>query len=132
LTNIAAIDHLKAHFCDHGVLGFRKKLHPVPLTELEKFRFVPLVFGLMPKAAYVARRPDQPIKPIISAHLHAIGLPADPLLLDVLKSVCDQFWESRKDPSGRPLKKKYGMRDIRANRRAYQALLDKQAQRCTL
>ena len=132
LINLPAIEHLKAHFCEHGALGVQRKISPLPLTELEKFNLVPLVFGLMPKAAYIARRPDRPIKPLITTHLQAVGVVPDPLLLDVLKSVCDQFWESRKDQTGRYMKRKYGMRDIRAMPRAYQALLTKQAGRCSL
>jgi 5-methylcytosine-specific restriction endonuclease McrA len=132
LTNPAAIEQLKAHLCEHGALGYKKATQSVQLTELEKFRLVPLVFGLMPKAAYLSRPADQPIKPLITSHLQALGITSDPLLLNVLKSICDQFWESRKDQYGRPMKQKYGMKDIRANQSAYRGLRARQRQRCSL
>ncbi len=131
LANNTAIEFLKAHLAAHGALGSRRLLRPLPLSELEKFQLVPLVFALMPRGAYVDRRVDKPIKPLIVAHLANLGVASDSVLVDVLKSVCDQFWETRKDRYGRPLKMKYGMRDLRANGRVYNALLLAQGRRCT-
>ena len=132
LIDPTSLDHLKAHLCEHGVLGHRRSIRSVPLTELEKFQLVPLVFGLMPRAACISRKPELPIKPVITSHLQALGITPDALLLDILKSVCDQFWETRKDNTPRYVRQKYGMRDIRAMPQAYQVLRTKQAGRCSL
>jgi 5-methylcytosine-specific restriction endonuclease McrA len=132
LTDQTSVEYLKAHLCAHGALGTYRALRAVPLTELEKFQLVPLVFGLMPSSAYTNRRPDAAIKPLIETHLTTLGLPRDQLLTDVLKSVCDQFWETRRDGSGRRLKRKYGMRDVRPMTRMYRALVDRQRSRCAL
>jgi hypothetical protein len=132
LIDATSLDHLKAHLCEHGALGHRRPLRTVPLTELEKFQLVPLIFGLMPKAAITSRRPDVAIKPIITTHLQALGVVPDPTLLDVLKSVCDQFWDTRKDNTQRYSKQKFGMRDVRPMQRTYLALLARQGNRCSL
>lgn len=132
LIDATSLDHLKAHLSEHGALGYRRTLRTGSLTELEKFQLVPLVFGLMPRAACDVRSPDMAIKPIITTHLRSLGVTPDPILLDVLKSICDQFWDTRKDNPRRFMKQKFGMRDVRPMRRTYQAILARQGGRCGL
>ena len=132
LIDPVSIEYLKDHLCEHGALGTRRAMRSTALSELEKFQLVPLVFGFIPRAVCIARPPDQPIKPLITAHLHGLGVSPDAVLLDVLKSVCDQFWDTRRDNNARSMRPKFGMRDIRARRTSYMLLLERQNRRCTL
>jgi hypothetical protein len=126
LADRDAIEDLKVLFCAHGALGFRKPTSHRTLSEWERLRLVPLVFGLMPRRAFERGNSDIPIKPSIAQHLDALGIAADPMLVDVIKSVCDQFYGTR------TTQRKFSIGDIRAIRYRYARLMDGQNSRCAL
>lgn len=131
LNNAARLDDLKAALAAHGALGHAHRLSPAqPPSELRSLSLLPLVFGLMPRAAFVRTRPDAPIKPIIIQHLISLGTPYDDLLVSLLKGVCEQYWVTR--PSNRSAPRKFGMADVRFRRSIYRRLVESQNGRCIL
>jgi hypothetical protein len=106
-----------------------------PPTEPERYRIVPLIFGLMPARGLVRDRKDERIKPHIREHLASLGLGVDEDLVDIIKFVCDQYYSTQTKgsigSSSRP--RKYGLSDIKAlNRRLYQQMIRRQNQRCVV
>ncbi|MDY3551364.1 HNH endonuclease signature motif containing protein [Gemmata sp. JC717] len=105
------------------------------LTESERLLVVPLVFGLMPAKAVWRGRRDERIKPHIRDHLASIGLMPDEVLVDILKTVADQYYETQSEGIVRaiPRKRKYGIADIKAmDRGLYHQMVQKQCGRCAV
>lgn len=99
------------------------------LSPADQLRIVPLVFGLLPRSAVVRDRYDVRVKPLIAEHLASLGAPQDPVLIDVLKEVADQYF--RTTPDRRP--RKYGIADIRAgDPRTYRRIFESQNGRCAV
>lgn len=98
------------------------------LGEEERLRIASLVFGLLPRSAVARARYDMPIKPLLARHLEHLGIAATPHLLDVLKSVADQYYRTTPGPN-RP--RKWGIADLKASDpQLYRDILGRQAGRC--
>ena len=98
------------------------------LGEEERLCVVPLIFGLLPRSAIVRARYDMPIKPLLARHLEQLGLVPTSDLLDVLKSVADQYHRTAPGPN-RP--RKWGIADLKASDpRLYRDILARQLGRC--
>lgn len=127
-----------AVFAEHGALGKRKSVDPellAGLSDVDRLYVVPLIFGLMPREALRRKRSaDYPVKPHIVAHLTALGIPNDEALIDIIKSVADQFVDTAKDPvTRRSNKKKKTIGDLRAgDRRLYSEIMAEQDDRCVV
>jgi hypothetical protein len=138
LIEAEALRAFRALFCRHGALGRRMNVDGELLSRLsedDKLRVVPLVFGLMPGAALRRRRSGEfPVKPLIRDHLQGLGVPADEVLIDVLKSVTDQYVDTVVDPAtGRRAKRKMRIGDLKAAHFGlYGELLRQQNRRCAL
>lgn len=130
LANPRSLQVFKDLFVFHGALGFGHPDRNPKLSEYDRLRITPMVFGLMPKAAVLRDRDDIPVKPIIRSHLTELCISEDEELVDVLKSICDQFYETRKNSGWK--KRKLGLKDIRANVALHRRLRNAQNQRCRL
>lgn len=98
------------------------------LCEEDRLSIVPLVFGLLPRSAVIRASYDVPVKPLLKSHLENFGVAPCRDLLDVLKSVADQYY--RTTPGlNRP--RKFGIADLKAiDFRRYRELLSRQEGRC--
>lgn len=131
LVDAHFVKRLSAYLAYHGALGSRIQLDSQSdFGDEEKFDFLPLVFGLLPRTALVRSAEDVRVKPLLRAHLHSLGVVAPDVTIDVLKSVCDQYFETRSGAS--PRKRKATISDVRQNRVLYQELLARQGKRCAL
>jgi hypothetical protein len=102
-------------------------------TESARIGFLPLVFGLMPVHAAFRQSPYIEIKPIINSHLMAIGVAPAPLLIGIVKDLCDNFDRTRfRDgpPSLRP--RKSSIADLRAQPELYRRIRGRQGSRCAV
>ena len=122
-------------FAEHGALGYG--VEPPKgadgLTEADRLTLVPLVFGLVPIRALLRERPDDKVKPLIIDHLTTLGVDADELLVDILKSVADQLastWKSNAFSTGVPMKRKMQIADLRALGHPYRREMKRQMGRC--
>src|SRR5689334_3045702 len=92
LSDPEALKSLVEYFLAHGVLGYAQAASTYKRpSESQRLACVPLVFGLMPRAAFVRVKVEVPIKPDISARLTEVGIPATDPLVSIIKSVCDQY-----------------------------------------
>lgn len=131
-TDPDSISLFKDVFLAHGVLGFRdeiafKRIEKV--TELQKLRIVPLIFGLLPLKAFKLGRIKQPVKQAIADHLRNVGVLPDDTLLSVLKNVADQY--SATDTLSPRGFSKMGIANIRALQASYKKLKSRQQGRCS-
>ena len=130
LADNSSLTALRDLFCAHGALGYG-----IPpgrhFSEIERLRIVPLIFGLLPTGALRRDDPNSAVKPAIRGHLQTLGVTPDELLLEVLKSVSDQYVDTQ---PGRPnsYRKKSGMADLRANITVYRQIIDRQMGRCAI
>ena len=116
-------------FAKHGALGYSKLVNPSYAdSEITRLEIVPLVFGLIPEAALNRKRPDELIKPHIEKHLNNLGIDKKNLLIDILKSIADQYYFTRPGSS----KRKKGITDLQVHRSIYKQILVKQSSRCTI
>ena len=130
LTDPDALDALKSLLLYHGVLGYRDDVRGRDVRDLERLPILPLVFGLLP-ASVLASPIDptnfQPAKPVLAGHLTSLGIDVEDLLLDVLKSLADQWARTR---PGNVRRRKYSVTDIRALVAPYRTLRLRQNGRC--
>lgn len=124
-------------FGEHGALGYG--IPPSPgshvLTEIERLSLVPLVFGLLPARAIRRTRVDERVKPYIHQHLDVLGIPPEELLVDILKSIADQYASTSPVNSlrtGVPVKRKLQIASLRALGHPYRRLLHLQRGRCAI
>lgn len=102
-------------------------------TEGEKASLMPLMFGLMPVSAAFRESPYVEVKPIIQRHLNDIGIEPSPLLLSVIKDLCDNFDRTRfRDgpPALRP--RKSSISDLRSQPDLYRRMRQLQGSRCAV
>jgi len=104
-------------------------------TEAERLKVVPLVFGLIPSRALARTKRDEHIKPHIRDHLIRIGLTPDECLIDIVKTIADQYYATQSEGSirGASRPRKYGISDIKSlNRRLYLQMSKRQNHRCAI
>lgn len=128
LVEPAIVSRFRNFLLRHGVLGSGDLSMP-PLSHEEKFEVIPLIFGYMPEKAVKDRSFDLRVKPIIREHFESIGLTADDELVDIVKTICDQFYST--SPKNLLRRRKFTINDIRANR-MHAELLHRQNHRCTI
>ena len=104
LKNDGVIDLFKGLMLKHGALGYGVE-DAISLSELERFKIIPLVFALMPESAIRGRKYDLKIKPIIRDHLDELYIKYDETLLSVIKSLCDQFFQTSNNYDHNSIKK---------------------------
>jgi 5-methylcytosine-specific restriction endonuclease McrA len=130
LADRGALEALKGLFLYHGVLGYRDTTRGRDIQDLDRFSILPLVFGLLP-ATVLSRVSStavfQPAKPLLADHLVSLGIEAEELLLDVLKSVAEQWASTR---PGRTNRRKYSVTDVRALGTPYRTIRGRQNGRC--
>ena len=81
------------------------------------------------------KRADDKVKPLIREHLDAIGVAPENRLVDILKSVSDQFaatWAVNSLVTGVPIKRKMEIASLRALGHPYRRQLDRQNGRCAI
>jgi HNH endonuclease len=132
LRDKASIDALRDLFLFHGALGHRAVPAQSYFSEVDRLRIVPMVFGLLPKRVLFREHNLILVKPLIREHLAAVGVPYDEAVVDVLKSVGDQYFNT--DPVAGPVwyrRGKWGIGDLKAaNRRLYVSIRREQEDRC--
>lgn len=128
LRDADSIVSFKNLMLKHGVLGYG--LPNIPeVSEIDRFKILPMVFGFMPEAAIRNRKYDKKIIPIIRAHLEELNISYDDELLQIIKFLCDQYYSTSPNLSqGR--KKKFQISDIRSNRFMHQKIFERQNGRC--
>lgn len=110
---------------------FSASEHEARGSEHERLQLVPLVFGLLPRAALARKRPDDRIKPAIRAHLASLGIDSSELLVDTIKDIADQYFAVVfRPPSERP--RKLGVESVRARGEVYKRIRQRQADRCAV
>ena len=130
LKNDGVIDLFKGLMLKHGALGYGVE-DAISLSELERFKIIPLVFALMPESAIRGRKYDLKIKPIIRDHLDELYIKYDETLLSVIKSLCDQFFQTSNNYDHNSIKK-YQISNIRATRPMFNKITDRQCGRCNV
>jgi hypothetical protein len=128
LTTPKEVGAFKSYFRKYGALGVGSPGEP-HISEVEKLHMLPLVFGLMPRQVLARTRYDDLIKPAISAHLALLGIPEDNELVTILKNVGDQYFNTE-DKLASWYPRKYGISDVRALKKNYKVLKDRQCNRC--
>lgn len=132
LRDDTSIGFLRDLFLFHGVLGHRVTPSQSHFSELDRLRIVPMVFGLLPKGVLFRDHHLVLIKPLIREHLDNVGAPYDEKVVDVLKSIGDQYFNT--DPTAGPLwfrRSKWGIGHLKAgNPQLYLALRTAQHGRC--
>jgi hypothetical protein len=103
-------------------------------SEEEKWRFAPLIFGLMPRKAAVRDSIYKEIKPEIRSHLALLGIEPDDLLVDLIKEMCDNFDRSRPANPAVPRirARKASIGDLRLQSTLHQKIRTTQNQRCAV
>lgn len=99
--------------------------------EQDRFRCVPLIFGLLPRSALFRVDAAAPIKPTIREHMRRLGLVDDELLVDVLKDLSDNFHRtgySTEPARNRP--RKATIADLRQQPELYKSIRGRQGGRC--
>lgn len=130
LADLGTIALFKKVMLRHGVLGYGSKHELV--FEHDRFRIVPLIFGLLPKQAVQRQYAGELIKPYIREHLNGCGAPNDEELVSIIKRISDQFFETR-SVADFLRKRKYGISDVKARNLAlYTKLLRSQNGRCAI
>ena len=124
------IDLFKKLFCLHsGVRLQGQSYGPTrQLSEHEKLKVIPVVFSLIPPALLKAD-PSRPFKPQIVDHLEQLRQPYDDLLVEIIRRVANQ-WNASSPSVG--LRRKKGIEHIRADRRFYSKIMERQAGRCRI
>jgi 5-methylcytosine-specific restriction endonuclease McrA len=114
----------------HGVLGSgRPDIDEV--SEFEKFKVIPFVFGLMPEAAIRGRRYDLKVIPIIRSHLDELSINYDDELLHIVKNLCDQYFHTTPN-TDHYTRRKFQISDVRATRFMYEKIMGRQNSRCAI
>lgn len=129
LTDSKTIDLFKKIFLYHGAIPGHSA--DGDFSEADRMAIVPLVFGLMPVGAVRRTHRDTAVKPLILAHLEALGVERrDDVLVSILKEIADQLHLT----SGpKPVRRKMRVSDLRITRpREYQRLRSVQAGRCCI
>lgn len=103
-------------------------------SEAQKLEFLPLMFGLMPRAGALRSSAYMEIKPLIREHLRHLEIPDEDLLVDLLKDLCDNFDRTQpNDPSRRRFRpRKFGIGDVRQLQPVYARLRESQRYRCAI
>lgn len=105
----------------------------IACNEEVKMSFMPLLFGLMPATAAFRESSYIQVKPIIAHHLVDIGVEPSPLLVAIVKDLCDNFDRTRfRDgpPSLRP--RKASIADLKAQPELYKKIRQHQGARCAV
>ena len=124
LRDAKSIACFKNLMLKHGVLGYGVP-NIAEISELDKFKILPMVFGLMPDAAIRNRKYDKKIIPIIKMHLDELSVPYDDELLQIIKCLCDQYHST--SPNGsQSRKRKFMISDIRSNRFMFEKIFERQ------
>ena len=101
--------------------------------EATRMSFLPMLFGLMPVAATFRASPYLEVKPLIIRHLLDLGVEPSPVLVAIVKDLCDNFDRTRlrEGPAAlRPRKNSIG--DLRAQPDLYKRIRDRQGVRCAV
>jgi len=118
----------------HGVLGERSgEAFDCTATEEFRHRAVRSLFLLIPRSVLSldGHRPFY-IKPVIREHLQSVGVPANELLVEILKRVSEQLRLTNPPGSGYQARK-VTIASLRArNPRKYLFLRDRQGNRCAV
>jgi hypothetical protein len=94
---------------------------------------VPLMFGLMPMPAAFRQSPYSEVKPIITQHLAELGITATPLLVAIVKDLCDNFDRTRfRDGPAALRPRKSTISDLRSQPDLYKRLRGEQGARCAV
>ncbi|MFV8668972.1 HNH endonuclease, partial [Ralstonia pseudosolanacearum] len=102
-------------------------------SEADRMSFLPQIFGLMPLEATVRNNPYMEIKPLISQHLRAIGVPPSETLVGILKDICDNFDRTRwREGSARARARKGSIGDLRQHPALYGRVKSRQGRRCAV
>jgi hypothetical protein len=131
LKNEKTINLFLDLFFYHGVLGERyiKNESIVHINELERLAITPLVFGLMPKKAISRDSVSVPIRPSIEQHLSSLEIKVSNDLVNVIKEVSDQFYQSKSSRSHK--NSKYKLHRVKQSYPTiYNKLLESQHGRC--
>lgn len=133
LVDVSAINTLKRFLLFHGALGVRIARPGPAITEVDKLRMLPLIFGLMPASAFELIAARKPLKPAIAAHLRELGCEEGEELVSLVKSLCEQYHATRRNPhTNRSAVRKFGISDVRAQPSAYRKLSGLQNNRCAV
>ena len=129
LTDTEAISKLKMLFARHGVSGCDN--YHADLSELEKLGIVHLIFGLIPKRAITRTELDTPLKPLIEEHLKTINIQYDECLLNILKHIGDQLFDTKSKSYIKS--NKFGIAKLKARHYdIYTKISNEQNQRCNI
>src|SRR5690606_22808776 len=125
---LAAFKHV---FVRYGALpGHNPETECRPQQD-DLFLVVPLVYGLLHREALSPANARRPLKPLIRAHLSALGARVDEEVVAILQYVIYHYTSTLGFPyRQRPRKMTIG--DLRANRRMYNAIRARQFDRCAL
>lgn len=133
LRDRATVDALRDLFLFHGVLGHRIVPPRSQFSEVDRLQIVPMVFGLLPRRVLFRDQSLILVKPLIREHLANVGVQYDEEVVDVLKSVGDQYFNT--DPVAGPAwyrRGKWGIGDLKAaNRQLYVSMRREQQDRCS-
>lgn len=130
LADAASIAIFKKVMLRHGALGYGAAEEWI--SERDRFSIVPLVFGLFPRQAVRREQLGQHIKPYIRQHLAECNTPFDEELVSIIKSLADQFFETR-SAMDFTRKRKYGISDLKAiNFVLYNKIVSSQNGRCAV
>jgi 5-methylcytosine-specific restriction endonuclease McrA len=118
----------------HGIPDVGEPLPEVEVSELDRLHAVPLFFGLLPIRALQRNSILDPVKPEIRAHLRSIGIGEDEELVDIVKHLADQYFQTEaRDSHQWYRRRKWGIADLKAsNDRVYRILIGRQNGRCAL
>ena len=114
----------------HGVLG-SGRVDIEDVSEYEKFKTIPLVFGLMPESAIRGRRYDLKVIPIIRRHFDELSVMYDEELLHVVKNLCDQYFHTTPNTE-HYTRRKFQISDVRATKFMYEKIMSRQNSRCAV
>ena len=129
LSNTTLIKDFKSLMLRHGATGVGDWNIPT-FSERQKLDIVPLVFGLMPELAIKDRPYDLKIKPFIKAHFEELGLEQDNELIDIVKSISDQYFNTAPNRL-HYFRRKFNVSDVRASK-IFSKITERQNGRCGL
>lgn len=125
-----AVQNLRRLFLHHGVLGYSIANNAAPtFSESDRMEIVQVVYLLVPQLAIARDDCTQYLKPLIREHLHDLGIEADDQLVEILKRVCDQLYDT--GPTAPSRIEKMTIAKLRArNNTKYQRIREGQNHRC--
>lgn len=133
LSDKSSIESLKRVFLASGVDPARAGIPDYEISEIERFRALPLVFGLIPVKALRRRSASEPIKHHIREHLRLLGVEDDEDLVSIVKYVADQYYRSGLRLRSLGASQKAGISGLKAmDYGLYRQILRSQNGRCSI